>query len=195
MLHTARIIATKRSVRPLASLTTARRFLQATSFRHEEKTIKIANQTVPAEAPADASSQSTMDLFVNMFDRGPNVGVEVITKDGFVLSNNVQIRNPLVLLNGSAFLWQVPQDAFQFDKPISLDAFKIFEVASPKPELVLLGTGKNFTPIPPSIREYFYKLGIQVDQMNTKHAAATYNVLAEEGRRVAAALLPVESKQ
>lgn len=138
MLHTARIIATKRSVRPLASLTTARRFLQATSFRHEEKTIKIANQTVPAEAPADASSQSTMDLFVNMFDRGPNVGVEVITKDGFVLSNNVQIRNPLVLLNGSAFLWQVPQDAFQFDKPISLDAFKIFEVASPKPGMSLL---------------------------------------------------------
>ncbi|KAI8143609.1 NADH dehydrogenase 1 alpha subcomplex assembly factor 3 [Fennellomyces sp. T-0311] len=133
-----------------------------------------------------------------MFDRGPNVGVEVITKDGFVLSNNVQIQDPLVLLNGSAFLWRVPQDALAYDRkePLDLDAFKIFEVAAPKPELILFGTGKDFSPLPQHIRQYFYKLGIQVDQMNTKNAAATYNVLAEEGRRVAAALLPsIQSRQ
>lgn len=27
--------------------------------------------------------------------------------------------------------------------------------------------GKNFTPLPPNIKSFFYKLGIQVDQMST----------------------------
>ncbi|ORY92078.1 hypothetical protein BCR43DRAFT_497753 [Syncephalastrum racemosum] len=161
----------------------------------KDKTVsKVANRTVPAEAPgADTFGQTNMlSSFNNMFDRGPNVGVEIITKKGFVLSNNVQIEQPLVLLNGSAFLWRAPENLFT--NP-DLEAFKIFEVASPKPELVLFGTGREFQPVPQELRHYFYKLGIQVDQMNTKHAAATYNVLAEEGRRVAGVLLPIGEKK
>lgn len=34
-------------------------------------------------------------------------------------------------------------------------------------ELVLFGTGREFQPVPQELRHYFYKLGIQVDQMNT----------------------------
>ncbi|KAG2226883.1 hypothetical protein INT45_010162 [Circinella minor] len=147
--------------------------------------------------PDSFANQSMMSNFKNMFDRGPNVGVEIITKDGFVLSNNVQIQDPLVLLNGSAFLWRVPHDALAYGKKesLDLDAFKIFEVAAPKPELILFGTGKDFVPIPQEVRHYFFNLGIQVDQMSTKNAAATYNVLAEEGRRIALALLPIGAKQ
>lgn len=99
----------------------------------KDKTVsKVANRTVPAEAPgADTFGQTNMlSSFSNMFDRGPNVGVEIITKKGFVLSNNVQIEQPLVLLNGSAFLWRAPEELFT--NP-DLNAFKIFEVASPKP--------------------------------------------------------------
>ncbi|KAI9361769.1 NADH dehydrogenase 1 alpha subcomplex assembly factor 3 [Pilaira anomala] len=129
-----------------------------------------------------------------MFDRGPNVGIEVITKHGFVLSNHIKIDQPLILLNGSPFLWNAPPRSPGFIpmKDWDLEAFKIFEIVSPKPELIMFGTGKEFSPIPEHIRLFFFKLGIQVDQMNSKHAAATYNVLAEEGRRVAAALLPLE---
>jgi len=62
---------------------------------------------------------------------------------------------------------------------------------------------------PPSIRGYLKEMGIQLDIMDTvgpttlpavpalndvsisqKNACSTYNLLAEEGRRVAAALLP-----
>lgn len=94
---------------------------------------KIANKTFPPEAPdpeESFESQSMLASFKNMFDRGPNVGVEIITKQGFVLSNNVQVNQPLVLLNGSAFLWQPPKDVFQGNET---ESFKIFEVASPKP--------------------------------------------------------------
>ncbi|KAI8988928.1 NADH dehydrogenase 1 alpha subcomplex assembly factor 3 [Pilobolus umbonatus] len=131
-----------------------------------------------------------------MFDRGPNVGIEVITKHGFVLSNHIKIDQPLILVSGSPFLWNPPprSPGFMPMKDWPLDTFKIFEVVSPKPELIMFGTGKEFAPIPEHIRKFFFELGIQVDQMNSKLAAATYNVLAEEGRRVAAALLPLEEK-
>ncbi|KAI8987851.1 NADH dehydrogenase 1 alpha subcomplex assembly factor 3 [Mycotypha africana] len=130
-----------------------------------------------------------------MFDRGANVGFEIITKKGFVLSNNIKVEQPLILINGTPFLWRTPPRSENTHMPMkdwSLDAFKIFELVSPKPELIMFGTGRDMAPIPEHIRQFFFKLGIQVDQMNTKHAAATYNVLAEEGRRVAAALLPLD---
>ncbi|KAI7894981.1 NADH dehydrogenase 1 alpha subcomplex assembly factor 3 [Mucor mucedo] len=155
----------------------------------------ISNQAVPQPA-SDAVPSSMLAAFHNMFDRGPNVGIEVITKHGFVLSNHIKIDQPLILLNGSPFLWNAPprSPGFLPMKDWDIDTFKIFEVVSPRPELIMFGTGKEFAPIPEHIRKYFFKLGIQVDQMNSKHAAATYNVLAEEGRRVAAALLPLEEK-
>lgn len=64
--------------------------------------------------------------------------------------------------------------------------------------------------MPPALRQYLSRAGIQVDIMNTvsrasliqtsfsfflkalqRNACSTYNLLAEEGRRVAAALLPL----
>src|ERR1700731_996527 len=71
----------------------------------------VFNQTYPPEAPTSDTivPVSMLDAFNNMFDRGPNVGVEIITKNGFVLSNNVRVDSPIILLNGSAFMWNVPQ--------------------------------------------------------------------------------------
>ncbi|CAO3669372.1 unnamed protein product [Umbelopsis ramanniana] len=152
----------------------------------------VFNQTFPAEAPTSDTivPVSMLDAFNNMFDRGPNVGVEIITKNGFVLSDNVRVDGPIILLNGTAFMWNVPTGAKSPFENWNEDMLKIFEVTAPKPELILFGTGKNFYPLPENLRTYLFKLGIQVDQMSTKNAASTYNVLAEEGRRIAAAMLP-----
>ncbi|KAI8098594.1 NADH dehydrogenase 1 alpha subcomplex assembly factor 3 [Halteromyces radiatus] len=136
-----------------------------------------------------AKGKPSSDYFVNLFDRGPNVGIEVITKHGFVLSNNVQIEHPLILVNGSPFLWKVPLDCMR-TSTWDMASLSIFDLVSPKPELIVFGTGSEFSPLPADVRKHFYQMGVQVDIMSTKHAAATYNVLAEEGRRVAAALLP-----
>ncbi|OBZ91198.1 NADH dehydrogenase [ubiquinone] 1 alpha subcomplex assembly factor 3 [Choanephora cucurbitarum] len=157
---------------------------------------KIANQVVPQPAN-DAVPNSMLSAFTNMFDRGPNVGIDVILKHGFVLTNKVRVEHPIILLNGSPFLWKAPRRAegFMPMKDWELEAFKMFEIVSPKPELIIFGTGREFAPIPEHIRQFFFKLGVQVDQMSTKHASATYNVLAEEGRRVAAALLPLDEKK
>ncbi|KAF9578808.1 hypothetical protein BGW38_005222 [Lunasporangiospora selenospora] len=78
------------------------------------------------------------------------------------------------------------------DEATAKDIFKVFEVMSPRPEILIVGTGKTFAPLSPAVRSVIRNLGIQVDMMSTANAAATYNMLAEEGREVAAALLPLE---
>ncbi|ORX62766.1 DUF498-domain-containing protein [Hesseltinella vesiculosa] len=155
----------------------------------QKRTPLTVRQSADPSLASERETKDTTDFFTNLFDRGPNVGIEYITKQGFILSNNVQVNQPLVLLNGSAFLWNPPLD-YAKQQQWNMDLLAMFDLVSPKPELILFGTGTSFAPLPDSVRRHFHQLGIQVDVMNTKHAAATYNVLAEEGRRVAAALLP-----
>ncbi|KAF9166831.1 hypothetical protein BGX20_000092 [Mortierella sp. AD010] len=78
------------------------------------------------------------------------------------------------------------------DENTAREVFKIFELMSPRPEILIVGTGKVFAPLSPAVRSVVRSLGLQVDMMSTANAAATYNMLAEEGREVAAALLPLE---
>jgi NADH dehydrogenase [ubiquinone] 1 alpha subcomplex assembly factor 3 len=132
------------------------------------KQSSIANNAIPQQA-SSAIPSSMLAAFNNMFDRGPNVGIEVITNKGFVLSNHIKIDQPLILLNGSPFLWNAPPRTSGFlpMKDWDIEAFKIFELVSPRPELIMFGTGREFAPIPEHIRQYFFKLGIQVDQMNS----------------------------
>jgi uncharacterized protein len=58
-------------------------------------------------------------------------------------------------------------------------------------DVLLLGLGGDISVIPPAFIAALDAAGIGVEPMNTPAAARTYNVLLGEGRRVAAALLPV----
>lgn len=87
-------------------------------------------------------------------------------------------------------------------------------------DILLVGTGKKGLFPPPAFKKYLNGLGIQVDVLDSvsaprslwrppparatltrgwltslsrsqRNACATYNLLAEEGRRVAAALYPI----
>ena len=58
-------------------------------------------------------------------------------------------------------------------------------------KLLLIGGGRRAFPVPPELRAWLREAGIVVDSMDTGAACRTYGVLLAEGRRVAAALLPV----
>lgn len=60
-----------------------------------------------------------------------------------------------------------------------------------KIDVLLLGTGRDITPIPPDFRGALEQAGIGIELMNSPAACRTYNVLLGEGRRVAACLFPV----
>ena len=59
-------------------------------------------------------------------------------------------------------------------------------------DVLLLGTGSTIAHPPADLRAALDAAGIGVEAMASPTAARTYNVLLSEGRRIAAALLPVE---
>lgn len=58
-------------------------------------------------------------------------------------------------------------------------------------DVVLLGMGRHIAHPPPDLRRALEAAGLGLDPMDSAAACRTYNVLLAEGRRVAAALLPV----
>ena len=67
----------------------------------------------------------------------------------------------------------------------------MLDAADPKIELLLIGTGAAMNRPPADLMAALAARGLAVDFMDSRAAARTYNVLALEGRRVAAALLPL----
>ena len=60
-----------------------------------------------------------------------------------------------------------------------------------KIDVLFVGMGAEIAHIPATFRQVFEAAGIGVEVMNSPAACRTYNVLLSEGRRIAAALLPV----
>jgi uncharacterized protein len=58
-------------------------------------------------------------------------------------------------------------------------------------DVLLLGMGAGIAHPPRAFREALEAAGIGVEVMSSPAACRTYNVLLGEGRRIAAALLPV----
>lgn len=55
----------------------------------------------------------------------------------------------------------------------------------------LIGCGRRLAPLPLALRKALKDAGVPADPMDTGAACRTYNVLAGEGRAVAAALIAV----
>ena len=65
------------------------------------------------------------------------------------------------------------------------------ELLKHSPELVIVGTGKKSVLPPRELMFAFARRGVGLELMDTAAAARTFNVLAGEGRRVAAVLYPL----
>lgn len=59
-------------------------------------------------------------------------------------------------------------------------------------DVVFVGTGSEIAHVPTDLRAAVEGAGLGLEVMNTPAACRTYNVLVGEGRRVAAAVLPVD---
>ncbi|KAK7032056.1 hypothetical protein VNI00_013425 [Paramarasmius palmivorus] len=125
----------------------------------------------------------------------PPVQVTRVDEGGIHLADGLVVNGGCVFLEGEVFLWDV---AGAGEGEWKKEWFEVFEAVKPRPEILLLGTGKTLTnPSSASLKEvkdYLAGLGIQVDVLDTKNACSYYNLLAEEGRRVGAALMPFVGK-
>lgn len=74
---------------------------------------------------------------------------------------------------------------------LTLDHFAPVFAAGPAVEFVLLGTGLTQALPPRELREGLRARGLGLEFMSSEAAARSYNVLASDGRRLAAALIAV----
>ncbi len=58
-------------------------------------------------------------------------------------------------------------------------------------EMVILGSGQSLLPPPRALRDLFRTAGLGLEVLTSPEAARLYNLLASDGRRVAAALRPL----
>ncbi|MEI7601217.1 MAG: MTH938/NDUFAF3 family protein [Aestuariivirga sp.] len=95
-------------------------------------------------------------------------------------------RGAIMVLPSGVYAWSV--------NPAALTAADFAMVLAEKAEidLFLIGMGHEMVRPPKPVRAALEAAGIMYDTMATGHAVSTYNLLLEEKRRVAAALIPVE---
>ncbi|ESK84885.1 duf498 domain protein [Moniliophthora roreri MCA 2997] len=181
------------------ALRNIRRLAGSPTFRNLSK-CSVLTRTLPKTAHFHTGSITRngprREPFINILADSdlppPPVQVSSITSNGIHLTDGLVIPSACIFLEGKVFLWDVPVlNVSKGWEGWVKDMFEVFEVVSPRPEILLLGTGKTLVQPPPFVREYLNSLGIQVDVLDTRNACSYYNLLSEEGRRVAAALLPL----
>ncbi|MBM3533611.1 MAG: hypothetical protein FJX60_11315 [Alphaproteobacteria bacterium] len=106
--------------------------------------------------------------------------------DGRFRVSGIQIEGALLVLPTATFPWAAGNVA-----SMTLESLAPVLGADPPVEILLVGCGQRLTPLPPALKAALRERGIGADPMGTGAACRTYNVLMAEGRRVAAALLPV----
>ena len=103
--------------------------------------------------------------------------------EGFIAVNLEKFEKNLILLPDSIIHeWSTATSSTLSEA----DMQKLLALGT---EIVLLGTGNKLRFPPGALLRPFVQAGIGLDVMDLKAACRTYNILAAEGRKVAAALL------
>ncbi|KAG0648737.1 hypothetical protein D0Z07_4815 [Hyphodiscus hymeniophilus] len=140
----------------------------------------------------------------------PSTSIDACLSNGFHLNSGVKIVDAGVLLvAGEAFSFR-PWEAGAADGlgssrlvnekgqwEVSDEAWGLLGLVWPKPDLLILGLGKEMRPLSPKTRQYLNSLGVRIDIQDTRNAAAQFNLLATERGvgSVAAALIPLGWKE
>ncbi len=97
------------------------------------------------------------------------------------------IEGSVLVLDDMAQPWPVVSlDA------LTLEAFDAVLAAGRETvEFVLLGAGEGTAPPPKAVRAALAEAGLGLEVMDTVSACRVYNMLAQDGRRVAAALIAI----
>jgi uncharacterized protein len=95
-------------------------------------------------------------------------------------------RGSLLMLPSGIWAWSVTEPS-----GITAEALATVTAEADRIGLLLIGTGVERWPLPVELMQLFAAHGISAETSRTGQAANTYNMLLDEGRRVAAALIAV----
>ena len=105
---------------------------------------------------------------------------------GFRVSGQ-RVEGSILILKDEVRSWPVTSLAGL--GPDAIDA--VLQAGSRDVEFLLLGVGPKVAPPPGDLRKALQAAGLGLEVMDTATACRVYNVLAAEGRRLAAALIAI----
>ncbi|KAF4119721.1 Protein of unknown function (DUF498/DUF598) [Geosmithia morbida] len=173
-----------------------------------------ARSASAARPPTDIAS---LDVLGSV--PAPSTSVDVCMQDGFGLNSGVTISggDGAILVNGEAFSWRPweANDAVagggggaagemrmrlvnakgQFEVPA--ESLGMLDMLWPRPDLLIIGVGKDIRPLSPKTRMVLADMGYRVEVLDTRNAASQFNMLATErgASEVAAVLIPIGWKE
>jgi uncharacterized protein len=113
-------------------------------------------------------------------------GVEAYGGGGFRIAGQ-RYEGSVLILDDAVRPW--PAADLKSVTPESLAL--VFAVGLQAVEFVLIGTGAALAPAPRAVRDAVQAAGLGLEVMSTPEACRLYNLMAEDGRRVACALIAI----
>ncbi|KAL5550557.1 hypothetical protein UlMin_000733 [Ulmus minor] len=123
---------------------------------------------------------------INLIDNVPEdqLRFQRFSETGFTV-NGVDYEGSLLCVGNLLTSWSPKKFS-----DINPDSLSIFKIVRPIPEILVLGCGSDTKPVDPELRRFIRSTGMKLEAVDTRNAISTYNILNEEGRIVAAALVP-----
>ncbi|KAK3692049.1 hypothetical protein B0T22DRAFT_369392 [Podospora appendiculata] len=158
------------------------------------------NEQVPESAPT--TDFGRMDMLGQT--PVPSTSVDICMHDGFQLNSGVVIDggDGALLVGGEAFVWRPWREGKRMlnakgQWEVDEAALGVLGLVWPRPDLLILGMGREIRPLSPATKRLISSLGIRVDILDTRNAASQFNLLATERgvHDVAAALMPMGWKE
>jgi uncharacterized protein len=95
-------------------------------------------------------------------------------------------REPVLVTPTATTAWPVTRA-----EELSTDNVGAVRAGEAPAELLVVGCGRRSVFVPPALRAALKDIGLSLEVVDTGSACRIYNVLLAEGRRVAAALIPL----
>ncbi|KAK2405974.1 NADH dehydrogenase ubiquinone 1 alpha subcomplex assembly factor protein (DUF498/DUF598) [Trifolium repens] len=123
---------------------------------------------------------------INLIDNVPEdqLRFQGFNDTGFTV-NGVEYEGSLLCVGNLIMSWKPKKFS-----EITSDSLSLFQIVRPIPEILIVGCGRNIQHVDPELRRFIRSTGMKLEAVDSRNAASTYNILNEEGRIVAAALLP-----
>lgn len=154
------------------------------------------------DAAYDGPGKTTVSI---LNENKEKLMVDGYSQQGFILNNNMRVIGPMALFPDAVLQWNI-KSTLSVDE----NAFVLFELLHPKPDIVFFGYGGKTQSLQSSGRASHEKYikernkmiqrvmmsmrrkKINVECLPTEDAISAYNFLVAEDRLVAATLIPPE---
>ena len=105
---------------------------------------------------------------------------------GHFLISDRDWREPVLVTPSATTPWPVTRA-----EELSAENVAAARAGAAPAELLVVGCGQRAMFVPPPLRAALKEIGLSLEVVDTGSACRIYNVLLAEGRRVAAALIPL----